>query len=164
MSDAHEVEVRLASAAEVRPLRMGVLRAGRPSSESVYPYDQLPETLHVAAVVGEQVVGCATVFPEPYEGRPDAWRLRGMAVDERYQGRGIGASVMDRVKVELGARGVHLLWCNARTVALPFYLRHGFTTVGDEFLAAHDIPHYVALLRLDQQGGAEGWFRRSPPG
>ena len=149
MAGAPEVEVRLASAAEVRPLRMRALRAGRPASESVYPYDQLPETLHVAAVVGEQVVGCATVFPEPYEGLPDAWRLRGMAVDERYRGRGIGTRVMDRMKVELAARGVRLLWCNARTVALPFYLRHGFTTEGEEFLAAHGVPHYVALLTLD---------------
>ena len=144
-----DVEVRLASAAEVRPLRMKVLRAGRPASESVYPYDQLAETLHVAAVVGEQIVGCATVFPEPYDGHADAWRLRGMAVDERYQGRGIGANVMERVKSELATRDVRLLWCNARTAVLPFYLRHGFTTVGEEFLAAHDIPHYRALLTLD---------------
>lgn len=147
-SDTREVEVRLASAAEVRPLRMRVLRAGRPASESDHPHDELAEAFHVAAVVGEQVVGCATVFPEPYEGRPDAWRLRGMAVDEGYQDRGIGATVMNRVKAELAARGVRLLWCNARTVALPFYLRHGFVTVGDEFLAAHDIPHYVAILAL----------------
>ncbi len=149
MTEAQEVEVRLASAAEVRPLRMRVLRAGRPAPESIYPYDQLPETLHLAAVVGDQVVGCATVFPEPYEGEPDAWRLRGMAVAEGHQGRGIGAKVMERVKSELTARDVHLLWCNARTVALPFYLRHGFTTVGEEFLVAESIPHYVALLRLD---------------
>jgi GNAT superfamily N-acetyltransferase len=149
MTEAQQVEVRLASAAEVRPLRMRVLRAGRPASESVYPYDQLAATLHVAAVDGDQVVGCATVFPEPYEGQLDAWRLRGMAVDEGFQGRGIGSRVMERVTSELVARGVTLLWCNARTVALPFYLRHGFTTVGEEFLAAHNIPHYVALLRLD---------------
>lgn len=149
MTEARAVVVRFASAAEVRPLRMRVLRAGRPAPESIYPYDQLPETLHLAAVVGDQVVGCATVFPEPYEGQLDAWRLRGMAVAEGHQGRGIGAKVMERVKSELTARGVHLLWCNARTVALPFYLRHGFTTVGEEFLVAESIPHYVALLRLD---------------
>jgi GNAT superfamily N-acetyltransferase len=149
MADAQEVEVRLASAAEVRPLRMRVLRAGRPASESVYAYDRLPETVHIAAIVGDQVVGCATVFPEPYEGQPDAWRLRGMAVDEGFQGRGIGARVMERVTSELVGRCVPLLWCNARTAALPFYLRHGFTTVGEEFLVAQNIPHYVALLRLD---------------
>ena len=79
MTEAQEVEVRLASAAEVRPLRMRVLRAGRPAPESIYPYDQLPETLHLAAVVGDQVVGCATVFPEPYEAGLDAWRPRGTA-------------------------------------------------------------------------------------
>ena len=141
------VEVRLTDAPAVRPLRQKMLRAGRPVSESVYPYDDLPEALHVAAYAGDVVVGCATVYPEPYEGRP-AYRLRGMAVEHEHQGSGVGSQVMTRVIDELRARGVALLWCNARTVALPFYRRHGFTPVGEEFLAAHDIPHYVAVRPL----------------
>lgn len=147
MPAAPEISVRLASAEQVRPLRMRILRAGRPATESIYPYDQLPQTLHVAAFAGDAVVGCATVFPESYEGEPRAWRLRGMAVDGQYQGCGIGSAILDQVKVELAARGVPLLWCNARTVALQFYLRHGFETVGEEFLAERDIPHFVAVFK-----------------
>ena len=146
MSDP--VEIRLVTAAEVRPLRRRVLRAGRPASESDYPYDDLAEALHVAAVVDGAVVGCATVYPEPYEGRP-AYRLRGMAVDPLLQGSGVGSRVIERAITELSDRGVLLLWCNARTTALPFYRRHGFVPVGDEFLAAHGIPHYLAVRKLD---------------
>lgn len=140
------VEVRLASVAEVRPLRMTMLRAGRPASESCYPYDELPATLHVAAVFGLDVIGCATVFPEPIGDELAAWRLRGMAVAEEWQGRGVGYRVMQRVEQELVARSVPQLWCNARTAALAFYRGYGFSTRGGEFLAEQDIPHYVTVL------------------
>lgn len=150
MAAEHAVHVRLGSAEEVRPLRMRVLRAGRPVSESAYAYDDLAETVHVVAVGGGEVVGVATVFPEPYDDQPGAWRLRGMAVAPPYQGKGVGSAVLVRVVDELLARSVPLLWCNARTTALPFYRRHGFTTVGEEFLAAPDIPHCVAVLALSR--------------
>lgn len=150
MTQLAEVEIRLTTAADVRPLRRRVLRAGRPAVESSYPYDDLPEALHAAAFAGDTIVGVATVYPEPYDGRSDAWRLRGMAVDPTYQGRGVGSRVMELVMQELRSRGVELLWCNARTVALPFYLRHGFVTIGDEFLAEQGIPHYVAVLTVSR--------------
>ena len=154
MGERSSYDVQLVEAEQVRPLRMRILRAGRPAPESVYPYDELPDTLHVAAVVDKQVVGCATVFPESLDGNPDAWRLRGMAVDEAWQGKGVGSAVMERVRHELVTRGVRLLWCNARTPAVSFYRRHGWDTVGEEFLAERGIPHYRAVLRLGETTSA----------
>lgn len=134
----------------VRPLRHAVLRAGRPPEESVYPQDGLPDTLHLAVLDDDgSVLVCATFFPEPYEGR-DAWRLRGMASDPRVRGRGFAGALLAEALDLLRRRGVALVWCNARTSALPFYRRFGFATVGQEFEVV-DVPHYVAVLALTQE-------------
>ncbi len=141
------VEICFVMADIVRPLRHSVLRQGAPIAESVYPVDDHPLTKHLAALDEGAVVGTATFFPEPHEGRA-AWRLRGMAVAGARRGQGIGASLLKEVIDDVGSSGDDLIWCNARTVALPFYRRQGFRTVGDEFLAASGIPHYVALLKI----------------
>jgi GNAT superfamily N-acetyltransferase len=143
-----DLVVRVASADEVRPLRMAVLRPGQPLR--VADYDELPETRHVAAFAGDVVVGCATVFPAPYEDISDAWQLRGMAVAADRQGTGLGAAVLlgaiDLVRV---ARAP-LLWANARTSALGFYERLGFEVVGEEFTHGPlELPHRVIVLALE---------------
>jgi predicted GNAT family N-acyltransferase len=141
------IEVRRVDVEVVRPLRHEVLRPGEDLAESFYPADDLSETVHVAALDGEVVVGTATVFPEPHDGR-SAWRLRGMAVEESHRGSGVGSMVLTEVLRQVREHDVDLLWCNARTVALPFYTGHGFTIVGDEFLTAHGVPHYLAIFTM----------------
>jgi GNAT superfamily N-acetyltransferase len=144
-----QVAVRVADAAEIRALRMAVLRPGWPVTPS--DYDELPATRHVAAFDGDRVVACASVFPSPYQGIPNAWQLRGMAVAPDRQGTGLGAQVLlgaiDLVRVA----GAPLLWANARVSALGFYERLGFDVVGQEF--AHgplELPHKVIVLTLDE--------------
>lgn len=143
------VEVRRVDVDVVRPLRHAVLRPGQDSAESVYPIDNFADTVHLAAFDENVVVGTATSFPEPYDGRP-AWRLRGMAVAESHRGSGIGSTLLAEVLRRVRDDGVDLLWCNARSVALSFYTHHGFMIVGDEFLAASGVPHYVAVLKCAQ--------------
>jgi predicted GNAT family N-acyltransferase len=121
-------------------------------AESVYPIDDLAETIHLAAFDDAVVIGTATVFSEPHEGHA-AWRLRGMAVAESHRGTGVGSALLTEVLRQVREQGGDLLWCNARTVALPFYTRHGFATVGDEFLAAHAVPHYLAVLKMAADQG-----------
>jgi predicted GNAT family N-acyltransferase len=134
-------------AATVRPLRHAVLRAGRPAEESQYPEDDLPDTLHLASL-GESgdVMACATFFPETYQGRP-AWRLRGMASAPEARGQGYAGALLAEALRLLREQGVGLIWCNARVAALPFYLRFGFATVGEQFEVV-GVPHFVAVLEL----------------
>ncbi len=146
------IEIRRVDPDVVRPLRHAVLRPGADTEESVYPADALADTVHLAVYEGNDVVGTATLFPEPYEGRP-AWRLRGMAVAESHRGSGVGSQLLAEVVHLVRANQGDLLWCNARTVALLFYTGHGFSVVGEEFLAAHGVPHYLAVLRMEQFQG-----------
>jgi predicted GNAT family N-acyltransferase len=143
-----QVHLGVASVADVLPLRARVLRPGQPIDVARYDIDADPATVHVAARDADgRVISCATVFPEPFDDEP-AWRLRGMATDVAWQGRGVGSAVLARVIDDVRRAGGEVLWCNARVAALGLYRRAGFVTVGEEFEVTGIGPHYVALLRL----------------
>lgn len=138
--------IRRVPVEQVRPLRHAVLRAGRPYADSEYPQDAT--AVHVAAVDGSgAVVGCATVFPEPYGDDPGAWRLRGMAVADGLRGTGVGTLVLAEAEAAARSAGARLMWCNARMTAVPFYAGRGWRGEGEEFLA-EGLPHLRMTLQL----------------
>jgi GNAT superfamily N-acetyltransferase len=144
------VVVRRASAEQTRPLRHAVLRPGLSPTSSVYEQDLA--AVHIGAWDGDDIVGCAAVFADPWPGPPpvpDAWRLRGMAVDPTRQGQGIGGLVLAAAIEAARDAGAPLLWANGRSRALPFYLRHGWGVVGEEFVTPDTgLPHYRIVLDL----------------
>jgi len=147
---AMTVVVRRATVDEIMPLRHAVLRPGYPPEASRYAQDDV--AVHIGAWDDEELVGCATVFADPWPGPPsadDAWRLRGMAVDPTRQGGGIGAKVLAEAVAAARAAGAPLMWANARTTALGFYRRYGWQVAGEEFLAADTgLPHHP-IVRSD---------------
>jgi GNAT superfamily N-acetyltransferase len=145
------IEVRRATADEVRPLRMRVLRPTSPVVPSAY--DANPAAIHVAALDGEVIVGCATVYPEPYDDEPRAWRLRGMAVEPAYQGTGVGRQVLVASLDAVIEAGGPLLWATGRVSALAFYERLGWRTVGEVFTyGPQALPHLVIVHDLPERG------------
>ena len=140
------LELRRATADEIFPLRHAVLRPGKPESASVYPDDDT--AVHIGAWEGGTLVGCATVFPDPWKGSHDwpaddaAWRLRGMAVDPSRHRTGVGRSVLAAVVEAAVEGGAPILWANARSTALAFYEANGWVVAGEEFLTADTgLPH-----------------------
>jgi ribosomal protein S18 acetylase RimI-like enzyme len=66
-----------------------------------------------------------------------------MATAPQLRGRGIGGQLIGAAIEQVRGRDGRLLWCDARTSALDFYRRHGFTAEGEEFQHAESgIPHY----------------------
>ena len=152
------IHVRPITAAETRPLRSAVLRPGQPASSLVYPGDDAPGSFHAGAVVNGEIVGIATVYPEPMplaaetELDPaNAFRLRGMATRPDLQGTGVGRAVLARCIEHAAEARADLLWCNARVSALGFYRRLGFETVGDTFEIAGIGPHVVMWTRVSSR-------------
>jgi GNAT superfamily N-acetyltransferase len=114
-------------------LRQRVLRPHQTYDE-VLAVTDVPDLFAIGALVERALVSCVVAHPEPLPeepGRPDAWRLRGMATDPTRQGQGYGAAVLARMLDELRLRGAALVWCNARTPAEGLYRRAGFVTIGD---------------------------------
>jgi GNAT superfamily N-acetyltransferase len=138
--------IRLASAAEVLPLRRAMLRADMPMEEAKFWNDDAPDTLHGGAFLEDRCIACATLLRESFNGE-DACRLRGMAVDSAYQSRGLGTDVLEFLLKQAMQTGVRLFWCNARVPAVNFYKRMGWEIQSDIFDIPTAGPHYVMSLR-----------------
>jgi GNAT superfamily N-acetyltransferase len=120
----------------VRPLRHAVLRPHQGFETVVYPSDDAPGALHVAAFDGdERIVGVGSIGPDPHsrDPRPGDWRIRGMAAAPEVRGRGVGAEILRALLEHARAQGAERAWCNARAPARTFYEREGLTVEGERF-------------------------------
>lgn len=80
--------------------------------------------------------------------RDASFRLRGMAVDQPWRGRGIGRELWQAAAELLSERGVRLCWANARDTALAFYVRLGWRVVGEGFEGEQGLPHHLVTVRV----------------
>ena len=147
------MNVRLITAAQTLPLRQVILRPGRPAIESVFEGDDVEGNFHVGAFSDtseDLVVGIATMLKvdDPRCEASPAYRLRGMAVATDQQRTGIGSATLQFAEEEAARRDANVIWCNAREEAVPFYLRHGYETVGDIFTLPNIGPHFFCRKQL----------------
>jgi len=143
------IEVRRAEPSEVIDLRHTILRAGLPRETAIFPGDDSEGTIHVVAIDGGAVVGCATMLRSAWEGQR-AWQVRGMAVTARLQGRGVGRALLTELEclARADADGAAIMWCNARTPAVGFYERAGWVVASPEFVIEMAGPHVKMTRRL----------------
>ncbi len=144
-------EVGRVEAARTFPLRRRVLRPYQSLEQMARAGDDFPETGNYVAFSDGEVIGTATVRREapPWivDARSDVrsmWRLRGMATAEEWRNRGVGTAVLAAVIDHVGSHGAGLLWCQARTPAVPFYRRAGFRSHGDTWIDP-DIGSHIAM-------------------
>lgn len=78
---------------------------------------------------------------------PTEARIRQMAVSPRHQRKGLGQRILRELESHLGARGFKTLVMNARTSAMGFYERLGYTIAGEEFVDV-TIPHVTMIKTL----------------
>jgi GNAT superfamily N-acetyltransferase len=118
------------------------LRQGQPFETVDYgAVDRLETTVHLVLVLDDLEIGCATIQKEERAGG-FGYRIRGMAVDEEFRGRGYGRRLIEGTQQIARKLGTGL-WCNARVNAIPAYLTCGFEQVGEEFDMPKIGPHYV---------------------
>jgi len=150
-----KIEVRRVAVEKILDLRHRILRAGLPPESACFEGDAAETTLHFAAFAvetsgraGLQPVGCLSLMLNSFQTEP-AWQLRGMAVDELHQGRGLGRELLKHAEQEVAADSqVRFLWCNARVPAAGFYQKHGWTIVSDVFEIPTAGPHVKMSKRL----------------
>ncbi|MDE3044149.1 MAG: GNAT family N-acetyltransferase [Acidobacteriota bacterium] len=147
-----EPALRVVAASRLHDLRRRVLRGGDASAVVANTHDDDPTSLHVAVVLGDDVLASASYFLEPSPDAPGilAYQVRYVATDPAWQGRGLGAAVLAAGEEELRRRGVALVWANARDSALDFYRHRGWTVVeGSAHVSAEtQLPHHRIFKEL----------------
>ncbi len=141
---------------EITDLRRRVLRADDPTALVVVDEDAIPGCFHLGLKNGRNVIGAVSAFPcpSPDVDHRDAWQFRFMAVDEAFQGQGLGRVLIQELLRILQDRGVTLLWANGRDTALGFYDAIGFTRVPGSAHASPStgLPHHRIVMELPHDG------------
>jgi GNAT superfamily N-acetyltransferase len=149
----HRLLIEQVPLERVVPLRAEVLRDGD-TAAAVWSDDDHPQAVHLAASVGDEIVGVTSYFPDLWPDLPSesAWRVRGVAVGADRRGAGVGSALIAEVvrRALTPPERPERLWCNARTTALNFWRRAGFDIVGAEFRTETGIPHFRAVRLLNQ--------------
>lgn len=69
-------------------------------------------------------------------------KLRQMAVQNKLQGKGIGASLLSFAETVARDKGFKKLTMHARDTAIGFYEKFDFKVMGNEFIEVN-VPHHV---------------------
>jgi len=97
--------------------------------------------IHFVVTAAEgHAVGCARLLPNGHFGR--------MAVLVAWRNKGVGRALLQAAEREALARGHHLMNLSAQKHAAGFYLRHGFVSMGDDFMEAG-----IAHVRMQKKLG-----------
>ena len=133
------------------PLRSSVLRRNIPYSECIFPTDQTDGIFHLGYFVGERLVCIATFFSEDYPGfSSGGFRLRGMATDPEFAGKGLGSALINFAINELTSKKASYIWCNARKAAVDFYKKLGFEIISPEFEVPGIGPHFDMHYQIEK--------------
>jgi len=139
-----KIEVRFISSGETLPLRLAVLRHGRPRESAMFAGDDAKETKHFGAFRDGKLLSIASLFAVELPDQPGtaAYQLRGMATTDEAKGQGLGRALVVACLDYARQQRARVLWCNARIVALGFYRKLGFETIGPEFDIPDVGPHF----------------------
>jgi len=145
--------IRIIDTAQTIPLRLAVLRPGRPIETTRFEGDDDPATRHFGLFQGAELVAIASLFRAELPEQPadHAYQLRGMATAPGQQKKGFGRLLLSACLEYARQNGAALLWCNARRGALGFYQKSGFDILGDEFDISDVGPHFRMYRKLNTE-------------
>ena len=116
---------------QIRPehtwqLRRDVLYPGKVKREM--EMDEDADGIHFGAFTDNKLAGVVSLFQNG-----TSFQFRKLAVDAAMQKAGIGSSLLAYITKYVEENGGTLIWCNARTDAIGFYVKLGFVETGDVF-------------------------------
>lgn len=138
-------EIKIITAEATFSVRNPVLRPNLSVETCRFEGDNLSTTTHFGYFEEEILVGIVSVF----EKTNSNWQsnkqiqVRGMAVLDDFQKRGIGEKLMQSVIKLAQENQKELIWLNARKNAVPFYEKLNFHKHGTAFEIEGVGTHYL---------------------
>ena len=132
------------SAEQTYELRHKVLWPDKPRGHCVLEGDET--ALHFGGSIDGDLISVVSVFPDGH----NQMRLRKFAILRKYQGQGVGTAHIKHAIEYLMDMQIDTLWCDARTKAIPFYVKQGFVKEGELFLRSG--VSYIRMVRALRSG------------
>ena len=138
------------SATEAYTVRHPVLRKGKPIDSCVFDGDNLSSTFHLGVFIDNKLIGVCSFFKYNHQLLTEEfqYQLRGMAVLNTYQNKGLGNVILNYGETLLKEKNMNVIWCNAREKALNFYKKMGYESIGEPFNIKDIGLHYVMWKKL----------------
>ncbi|TCC98616.1 GNAT family N-acetyltransferase [Pedobacter hiemivivus] len=135
--------IKYITTTETLGLRNLVLRNNAGLDKCIFPTDETEGNFHLGCFVEDRLASIATFFPEDCEGRgAGGFRLRGMATDPAFSGKGCGSDLIKFAINELRSANASYIWCHARSSAVGFYEKLGFEVISEEYEVPEIGPHF----------------------
>ena len=147
------MEIKKISSNETYPVRHEVLRKGKPIETCQFKGDDDDNTTHFGLFLENKLVGIISIFKENNTLFPESnqFQIRGMAVLEEFQGKGLGAELVKKAENYCINLNTDLIWFNARENAVPFYKKLDYKIMGDSFLIPDVGIHFVMCKKIQQE-------------
>ncbi|NCT19011.1 MAG: GNAT family N-acetyltransferase [Flavobacteriia bacterium] len=144
-----DIVIKQITAQETIPVRHPELRKGRPIEECIFDGDNLFTTFHLGLFLNNHLIGVATFLENNNPlFQADQLQLRGMAVLTKYQGKKLGDLLLKKAEELAIAKNKSIIWCNARLIAVNFYKRAGYQTIGNSFEIKEVGTHFVMFKEI----------------
>lgn len=143
------ITIKNISAEETYKIRLEILRNGMDLPVE-FSGDFDKDTFHLGVFENDSLKGISSFLKNSnilFD--TTQYQLRGMATLPEVRGKGYGKQLLLQAFDILKEKKINILWCNAREVALDFYLKLGFEQKGNPF----DIPevgeHYCLYKQIE---------------
>lgn len=135
---------------ETHAVRHPVLRVGKPIESCVFEDDDHQTTIHLGLFTDGNLISICSFFnkPNPNIFETPQYQLRGMAVLEAFQNKGLGKIILKHGEDLLKVKNIKTIWCNARETAIEFYKKNGYQIVGEPFNIKGIGLHYTMYKSL----------------
>lgn len=144
------ITIKEVASQETYTVRQQVLRQGKPIESCIFDGDDAPSTFHLGLYESGLLAGIVSVFQSAssYFNETDQYQMRGMAVLETRQKKGLGEKLVSEAERLVAQKQGKVLWFNAREAATGFYRKLGYKIIGDVFTIGDIGPHYVMFKKF----------------
>ena len=125
-------------------LRWRILRAPWDEPRGSEVDDIENRCFHVMVIHDDKVIGVGRL---QYNSSKEA-QIRYMAVDDSYEGNGIGSSIVNTLETEAKRTNHNMVVLDAREPAVGFYEKLGYEVTQKSYLLFDDIQHYQMIKSL----------------
>lgn len=143
------MKIKKISAKDTYSVRHPVLRKEKKIESCSFDGDNSPTTTHFGYYEKDMLIGVISLFKTSnalFEEK-EQYQIRGMAILESFQKKGIGKKLIEEALIYCKNQEAKLIWFNAREVAVGFYSKLGFKTIGTSFVIKDIGKHFVMFIR-----------------
>tara|TARA_A100001011_G_scaffold400708_1_gene517825 strand:- start:26987 stop:27427 length:441 start_codon:yes stop_codon:yes gene_type:complete len=144
------LSLKIVKSEDLLNLRSKILRNNLDPNLCRFPSDAEINSFHVGAFNGNTLVGGVSVMKNECKKKklPNCYQLRGLFVDQEFQYKGIGNTIVNFVEERLRYIGVNYLWMNARESAVLFYLKLNYSNSKITYMINEIGLHYLMYKKL----------------